>query len=111
MTRTLLTIGSITLLLLACGSGEAPATMDESAGMGKGEQLFMSNCTLCHGRDGKLGFNGAKDLTMSTLTKAEMIALVSNGKGLMMPYKNTLTAKEIEAVVQHVRSLNTAKKK
>lgn len=110
MTRALLTIGSIALLVLACGSGEMPATVDESAGTSKGEQLFLSNCTLCHGRDGKLGFNGAKDLTLSTLTKAEMIALVTNGKGLMMPYKNTLTAKDIEAVVQHVRSLAVKKR-
>ena len=110
MTRTLLTIGSIALFVLACGGSEAPATMDESAGVSKGEQLFLSNCTLCHGRDGKLGFNGAKDLTVSTLTKEEMIALVTNGKGLMMPYKNTLTAKDIEAVVQHVRSLAVKKR-
>lgn len=109
MTRTLLTVGSLALLVVACGSSGSPATMDESAGMSKGEQIFMSNCTLCHGRDGKLGFNGAKDLTTSILTKAEMIALVTNGKGLMMPYKNTLTAKDIEAVVQHVRSLAAKK--
>jgi mono/diheme cytochrome c family protein len=34
-----------------------------------------------------------------------MIAQVTNGKGAMMPYKNVLTAAEIEAVVAHVRSL------
>lgn len=111
MTRTLLMFGAIALLVPACGSSEAPATMDESAGVTKGEQLYLSNCTLCHGRDGKLGFNGAKDLTISILTKAEMIALVTNGKGVMMPYRNTLTAKDIEAVVDHVHSLNVARKK
>ena len=63
------------------------------------------HCELCHGANGKLGFNGAKDLTASTLSRAEMVAQVSNGKGRMMPYKNTLSIKEIEAVVDYARAL------
>jgi len=31
--------------------------------------------------------------------------LVANGKGTMMPYKNTLTPQEIEAVAEHVLGL------
>jgi len=111
MMKAVITAGLMTLLVLACGSGDAPATMEADAGMSKGAQIFAMNCTLCHGATGKLGFNGAKDLTLSTLTKAEMIALVTNGKGTMMPYKNTLTAKEIDAVVEHVRSLRSPARK
>ena len=74
-----------------------------------GRSLFNLNCALCHGRDGKLGLNGAKDLTISTLTKTEMIAMVRQGKGAMMPYKDVLTAKEIDAVVDHVRTLGKPK--
>lgn len=106
MTKALFSIGLLGLLLIACGSGDAPATMDADAGQSKGAQLFAMNCVLCHGKTGKLGFNGAKDLTVSTLTKAEMIAVVTNGKGVMTPYKSVLTAKEIAAVVDHVRSLH-----
>jgi mono/diheme cytochrome c family protein len=95
---------SIGLLLLACGSSTST-----DGGMEKdrptGKQVFNMNCSLCHGRDGKLGLNGAKDLTATTLTKAEMIALVNHGKGVMMPYKDVLTAQEIDAVVEHVRTL------
>ena len=63
------------------------------------------HCELCHGANGKLGFNDAKDLTASVLSRAEMIMQVSNGKGKMMPYKNVLTAKEVEAVVDYTRTL------
>lgn len=69
-----------------------------------GRSLFNLNCALCHGRDGKLG-HGAKDLTVSMLTKEEMIATVEQGRGAMMPYRDILTSKEIDAVVTYVRSL------
>ncbi len=95
---------AIGLLLLACGSNAtADGNMEKERPTGK--QLFNMNCSLCHGRDGKLGLNGAKDLTVSALNKAEMIALVNHGKGVMMPYKDVLTAQEIDAVVEHVRTL------
>ncbi len=105
MKRTAIVLVSLTLLLLACSSGEAPAELGAESGMTKGEQVYRMNCTLCHGANGKLGFNGAKDLTKSLLTREEMIARVREGKGTMMPYKNSLSAKDIEAVVEHVRSL------
>jgi mono/diheme cytochrome c family protein len=104
MKRILIIIGSPVLLFFACGSNG----MAGSEGRGpkdRGAQLFNMHCSLCHGRDGGLGLNGAKDLRLSTLTAAEMKAIVLNGKGVMMPYKNALTPAEIDAVVDHVRSL------
>ena len=94
------------LLVIACGSGstaDAPPAMEKAP---TGKELFALHCALCHGRDGKLGINGAKDLTVSALTKEEMTAIVTSGKGAMMPYKNVLTARQIEAVVEHVRTLH-----
>ena len=98
------------LLVLACSSASPDGTgMAGTTDKSPGEQLFDMNCTLCHGRDGKLGLNNAKDLTMSALTKAEMITMVRQGKGAMMPYKDVLSAKEIDAVVDHVRTLGKVK--
>ena len=73
-----------------------------------GKGLFLA-CALCHGRDGKAGLNGAKDLTASTLTTEEMMAVVKNGKGAMAPYKQVLNTNEIEAVVAYVRTLGGTK--
>lgn len=94
---------------LACGDGRAstPAT-SEGDPVSKGAELFNTNCALCHGRKGDLGMSGAKDLTVSALTREQMIAMVTNGKGTMMPYKNVLTPKQIEAVVDHARTLRKA---
>lgn len=104
-----LLLATALLASVSCGSTAGPAP--ESATMsaeGKGAELFNANCALCHGRKGDLGMNGAKDLGLSSLTRVEMIAMVTNGKGAMMPYKNVLTPKQIEAVVDHVRTLRKA---
>lgn len=100
-------LASIVALVLACGNAAGPAPAEEGAR--KGQQLFRMHCELCHGANGKLGFNDAKDITVSTLSRAEMLAQVTNGKGKMMPYKNVLTAKEIEAVVDYARTLGKTK--
>lgn len=102
-------VAALTVLLLACGSNDAPVELTAESAIGPGEQVYRMHCVLCHGKDGRLGFNGSKDLTVSTLTKAEMVARVREGKGMMAPYKNVLTAKEIDAVVAHVRALPKVK--
>lgn len=96
-----LIIGS---LLLSCGNndGTSPtAAMPKS----NGEMLYNTHCTLCHGGDGRLKMADAKDLSISTLSREEMIAVVTNGRGTMMPYKHVLSAEEIEQVVDHVLTL------
>lgn len=98
---------AIGILVFACGSTSDGGTMDADKPVGR--SIFNTNCALCHGRDGKASLNGAKDLTISTLSKPEMKAIVREGKGAMAPYKNVLSAQEIEAVVEHVRSLGKSK--
>lgn len=100
----MIVLTTVAALLLACGN-----TNVEDGAAGTGEQVFRMHCVLCHGASGKLGFNGAKDLTTSTLSRAEMVARVRDGKGTMQAYKHVLSAKEIEAVVDHVRALGRKK--
>jgi mono/diheme cytochrome c family protein len=108
LTRFVIGGALLVVLAMACGNGSpsVSATMDGHAPTGM--ELFALHCTLCHGKDGKLGINGAKDLSVSSLSRDEMIALVTEGKGAMMPYKNVLTKKQVELVVDHVRTLRTA---
>lgn len=109
MRRTRILFMGLALLVLACGSTSGGDDDAMASGGSPGKALYNMNCTLCHGRDGKAGLNGAKDLTTSTLTKSEMVAIVQNGKGAMAAYKQLLTPKEIEAVVDHVRTLGRKK--
>lgn len=91
--------------VLACGS----ASMNDADAPPptEGEMVFNTNCAMCHGRKGDLGMSGAKDLVMSTLSRDEVTAIVTIGKGTMMPYGKTLTKKQIQAVADHVLTLRT----
>lgn len=92
------------LCLAACG----PASADSSANstIVDGAQLFKKHCVLCHGADGRLGLNGAKDLSQSTLSLEKRKILITHGKNLMTPFANVLAPSEIEAVANYTLSFN-----
>lgn len=79
----------------------AAATEDQIAEVdAKGKYKMF--CAACHGYEGDLGVNGAKDLTASTLDMPEAVAQVYFGKGLMTPFKGLLKDHEIVAVSKYV---------
>jgi|JI9StandDraft_1071089.scaffolds.fasta_scaffold36624_3 mono/diheme cytochrome c family protein len=96
---------SAMLLLLAC-SAAGGASPEKKEPATPGEVIFKSQCVMCHGRNGNLQISGAKDLTKSTLTEEEMIAIVTNGRGGMVGFGKTLSKEQVEQVVEHVRSLH-----
>ncbi len=104
MNAGILSLVGLVLLLLAC-SAACGGTMEEKP-RSPGEAIFRSQCVMCHGRTGDLNMGGAKDLTKSALTKWEMIAIVTNGKAGMIGYGERLSEKEVEEVVDHVRTLH-----
>lgn len=80
-----------------------------------GRQLFATNCASCHGLDGKARTPagkalGAKDLSASKLSDAEIERQITNGvqdasgKQRMPAFKSRLTAEDITALVAHVKS-------
>jgi cytochrome c6 len=105
--RRYLSLMIVAAALLACGS--ASVSEADAPPPTEGEMVFNTNCAMCHGRKGDLGLNGAKDLVMSTLSRDEVTAIVTKGKGAMMPYGKTLSKKEVEAVAAHVLTLRAVK--
>ncbi len=103
----LFTFFAFTVLLIACSNGDVADTAGSPTDTPKsrGEMVFDIHCTLCHGADGRLGIGNAKDLSTSALSRDEMMLVVANGRGTMMPYRHVLSTSEIEAVVDHVRTL------
>jgi mono/diheme cytochrome c family protein len=67
--------------------------------------LYLSQCALCHGDNGKKGLSGAKDLSISVQTEEEMFAIISNGKGQMLAYSSVFSKEEIELVIAYVKTL------
>lgn len=72
-----------------------------------GMAVFRQQCVTCHGADGKLGLNGAKDLSASLLSKDERIQVITHGRNLMQPFEKILSPEEIQAVAEYTLSLKT----
>jgi mono/diheme cytochrome c family protein len=69
------------------------------------KQTFKQSCAVCHGTDGKLGANGSKDLSLSTLTIDEKINMITKGKGVMIAFEAILKPEEIKAVAKYTEQL------
>ena len=104
MMRSFIHLALLGSVVLACGSSAEPQNPSASA-PGDGEILYNMQCANCHGRKGNMGISGAKDLTVSVLTRDSMLAVVTRGRGAMMPYGELLKRAQIQAVVDHALSL------
>jgi len=93
------------LLALACGTPEAPKKRSTDTSLvPDGMAVFRQNCVTCHGADGALGLNGAKNLSESILTLEERINIITNGKKLMTPFGTLLSPQEIKAVAEYTQT-------
>lgn len=70
-----------------------------------GAALFNAQCIVCHGADGKASLSGAKDLTLSTKTEAEMIETIKTGKNTMPKMADIYNDAELTALANYVKSL------
>ena len=89
------------LLVIACGGHTSSSEANETNGLA----IYKKYCITCHGSDGKLALNGAKDITVSPLSEEERVELVIRGKNTMMPFGSILSPEEIRAVVAYTLTL------
>ena len=78
--------------------------------------LFRANCKTCHWLDGggtPIGQSmNAPDLRSEAVQKepdARLSDQITNGKGNMPPFKNSLTPDQVHSLVGYVRQLGKAK--
>ncbi|MGC1463986.1 MAG: cytochrome c [Terracidiphilus sp.] len=77
-----------------------------------GEATYKAKCSTCHGSTGTpspgiakmMGVKPASDPSVKSMTVAEMIAVVKDGKGKMKPVAG-LTDPQIKDVVTYFRTL------
>ena len=118
-----LALGGIFLSVAACQSTDpvqsAPAPLPtpdpaapaailgtlETDALAAGQAIFTERCVVCHGTDGKLGNNGARNLTKSNLNINGRVYIVTKGMGKMPSFKDQLTEQEIEQVAAYSLTL------
>lgn len=84
-------------LYFSCNSGEK----NSKSGNDEVAKLWKQNCALCHGNDGRLGVNGAKDLRLSELSLGPRKEIITNGKGKMIGFENKLSKEQIEELAKY----------
>jgi len=79
-----------------------------SAAAAPGASLFAANCASCHGTDGGGGVGPQLSdgkVTAAFPDAADEIDVVTNGRGSMPAFGKSLSADEINRVVEYTRTL------
>ncbi len=85
-----------------------------------GKKIYQQNCTTCHGikgkGDGPVGsalnpkpINFVEGKYKYGSSDKDLFKTISNGKGVMQPWKGTLSDKQIYDVIAYVRSFKGKK--
>jgi cytochrome c6 len=77
---------------------------------------FRTKCAMCHGPDGS-GSEVGKSMHVPDLRSpiaqkmpnAQLAQIISDGKGGMPPFKNSLSEDQIHSLVSYIRSLHQKK--
>jgi cytochrome c6 len=81
-----------------------------------GSATFRTKCAMCHGQDGR-GSEVGKSMNVPDLRSpvvqklhdAQLAQIISEGKGGMPSFKNSLSEDQVHSLVAHVRSLRGKK--
>ena len=113
-TRLVLIVSVALVVIASCGGAKTRdqysvrVTEDGPVDFALVKKLYDVKCALCHGSDGAQQFAGAKNLSESTLPKADVVLRITEGKGSMPPHKDVLTEEQIDAIADFVMTLRNA---
>src|SRR5260221_11084976 len=81
-----------------------------------GGATFRTKCASCHGQDGggsevgkSMNVPDLRSPEVQKLPDAELAKVISDGKGGMPPFKDSLSEDQIHALVKQIRSLGRKK--
>ncbi len=103
------------------GSGYPNGLKVDASLIERGKERYAINCVVCHGESGNGQGVVSKywalpptaniiDERVSALPEGQLFWTISNGKGLMGPYKGTITVKDRWAIVAYLKALQSAAK-
>jgi len=94
-------IGNVSQYVLSVGASSGVTTTTAAPGSAlSGANLYMQNCSACHGLHGEGGSGGA--VAGTALGRAQIISLTTDGRGGMPAFGGRLTGAEIAAMADHV---------
>src|ERR1700681_2385016 len=107
---------SIFLLMLLVGLAlSVPSIVRANPGpdSAASSATFRTKCAMCHGQDGggsevgkSMNVPDLRSPLVQKLPDAELAQVISNGKGGMPSFKNSLNEDQIHSLVAQIRSLH-----
>jgi mono/diheme cytochrome c family protein len=101
-----------TLMLLPTSMVRANPVPDSAAT----STTFRTKCAMCHGQDGggsevgkSMNVPDLRSPVVQKLPDAQLTQIISDGKGGMPQFKNSLSEDQIHALVTYIRSLHQKK--
>lgn len=89
-------------------TAKAAAPAEPAAGTGEGGKIYKDKCVVCHGADGNATLPGAPSFAKGErLDKkdTDLTASITNGIAAMPGFGGQLSAKQIEQVISHLRTM------
>ena len=100
------------LALSVASIARANPTPDSAAG----SATFRTKCVMCHGQDGSgsevgrsMNVPDLRSLVVQKLPDAQLAQIISDGKGGMPSFKNSLSGEQVHSLVAHIRALHQKK--
>jgi mono/diheme cytochrome c family protein len=117
LNMAVLLLGASLALILVSGAAGVPRAAAHPAAAppaGSAQDVYLDKCSVCHGQDGagntakgrKLKVKSAKSPEVQKLSEAEMLEIVSKGKGKDMDgFEKELGGDMVKQLVTYYRTL------
>ena len=95
------------VFLLFVNEPAKPAEVPAAGTADAGASIYATRCASCHAADGSGGFGpalGGGIAAQRFPDPADQIAVVTNGRGSMPSFSDSLTPEQIAAVVEYTRT-------
>ena len=111
--RSTILTGLVATLMLLPTSVVRANPMPDSAAT---SATFRTKCAMCHGQDGggsevgkSMNVPDLRSPVVQKLPDAQLTQIISDGKGGMPPFKNSLSEDQIHDLVAYIHSLRAKK--
>ncbi|HEY0262237.1 MAG TPA: c-type cytochrome [Chitinophagales bacterium] len=71
----------------------------------KGQELFIANCSSCHGASGTAGIGGAVNLQKTKLDSVGIAEIIQNGRRNMPSFKGRFNEEKTAQIVSFIETL------
>lgn len=104
--RFIVIVSCIIFVFNSCGNNPEKKNNIQSDNMAMAEvaRVYGFKCAICHGKDGRSVVKTAPNLTASTMSHSERVAIIKYGKNTMPPQKDVLDSKTIEGIATYIES-------